>query len=137
MRCSNWPAKLALFIEEKRAKPFDWGRNNCAFFACDWLALATGVDPAADYRDRVDSAFSAAYVLREAGGIEAIAAAACARWHWPEVPLLLAQRGDIVTSEGEGGPAVGVCLGALAAFAGPTGLEYRSVAQCLRAWKIT
>ena len=137
MRRSNWPAKLALFIEEKRAQPFDWQANNCAFFASDWLAMSTGVDPAAGFRDAVDSPLSASRALKAAGGLEILVAQACARWGWHEVPLLLAQRGDLVTAEGEGGPAVGVCLGALAAFAGPTGVEYRPVAQCLRAWKIT
>lgn len=136
MRRSNWPAKLALFIAEKKSQPFDWEHNNCAFFACDWLAMSTGVDPAADYRDRVNSAFSAAYVLREAGGIEAIASAACERWNWQETAPALAQRGDIVTTDTEHSSALGVCVGARAVFAGVDGLEFKPMAECRRAWRI-
>lgn len=135
-RRSNWPALLAEFIAERSARPFDWSRNNCAFFACDWIARLTGVDPAASFRDAVDSALSAQRALVAAGGLERIADEACARWRWPASSVALARRGDVVAFDTEHGPALGVCLGARAAFAGPQGVEFQPVAQCRRAWRI-
>lgn len=135
-RCSDWPAALARFIAEKSASRFDWERNNCAFFACDWVALCTGVDLAATYRDRVDSALSAARVLAEVGGIEAILTTACARWGWPVIAVPFAGRGDLVAMDADGGPALGVCLGALSAFAGPDGIDYRPTLNARAAWRI-
>lgn len=135
-RRSNWPAALALFIEEKREQPFDWAANNCAFFACDWLAILTGVDPAATFRGEVDSALSAQRVIAAAGGLERIAEDACARWGWPEAAVPLARRGDVVVFDTDHGPALGVCLGAVSAFAGPTGVQFQPTAKCRRAWRI-
>lgn len=135
-RANNWPAKLALFIEEKRRVPFDWASNNCAFFACDWLAIVHGVDPASELRGQITGALSAARIMDEAGGVEAIAAAACARWGWPEVPVGAAMRGDIVVTDNPGGPSLGVCDGAQAVFAGTNGIEFRRMEDCRKAWRI-
>lgn len=136
LRRSNWPALLALFLAEKRAQPFDWAENNCAFFACDWLALATGVDPAADFRGTIDSPLAALRALEAGGGLETLVVQACARWDWPEVPPAYARRGDLATLAAEGGPALGVVVGAQVACAGPSGVEFRPLAASLRAWRI-
>lgn len=135
-RRNNWPALLALFVEEKRATPFDWATNNCAFFACDWLAILIGVDPARPWRPEVDSALTAARVLASLGGLEAIAAQAFTAHGWPEIPVALARRGDVVAMDAEGGPALGVCLGASCIFASPTGLDHRPTLTARRAWRI-
>lgn len=135
-RCNNWPGKLALFIEEKRHQPFDWATNNCCFFACDWLAMLTGIDPAASFRGQVDNALSAQRIMARAGGVECVAEEASSRWRWAETTVKLARRGDVVVFDTENGPALGVCLGALAAFAGPNGVEFKPMAACRRAWRI-
>ena len=135
-RRDNWPARLALFVEEKRAQPFDWAENNCAFFACDWVAILTGVDPARPWRPEVDSALTAARVLGSLGGIEAIATKTFAEHGWPEAPVAMARRGDLVAMDADGGPALGVCLGAQSVFASPTGLDFRPTLTARRAWRI-
>lgn len=135
-RKSNWPALLSLFLAEKRAQPFDWTLNNCAFFACDWLAILTGVDPAANYRGEISSALSAGRVLAAAGGLERIAEEACARWDWPEVPVARARRGDAMLIDTTHGPALGVCIGGRTAFAGSGGVVYHPALKCRRAWRI-
>jgi len=135
-RRNNWPARLALFVEEKRTMPFDWATNNCAFFACDWLAILTGVDTAHPWRPEVDSALTAARVLASLGGLEAIATKTFAAHGWPEVVVAKARRGDVVAHDGDGGPALGVCLGAQSVFASPTGLDFRPTLTARRAWRI-
>ncbi len=135
-RATNWPAKLALFLDEKRNQPFEWAGNNCCFFACDWLAILTGSDPAESYRSRITSALSAARVLSEDGGVEGIAERICAERGWPEQAVKQAQRGDVVIFDYPDGPALGVCAGGLSWFAGSAGAESVKTLQCRRAWRI-
>lgn len=135
-RCDNWPGKLDLFIEEKRAQPFHWERNNCAFFAADWVALLTGVDLASSYREQVTSVRSAVKLMRNGGGLLDLATAPLARWNCPQVPVAYARRGDLVTTETKHGPAFGVFLGHCGAFAGPAGLTFVPCDQLTQAWRI-
>lgn len=135
-RCEDWPEKLELFIEEKRHQPFDWRANNCCFFACDWLAILTGKDPAHGLRERVTSDLSAARVLKQRGGVEGIAEAECKRRKWPDVPVPYAMRGDLMLIDTPQGPALGVCLGADVAFAGLGGVSFVTLAGCRRAWRV-
>lgn len=137
-RKSNWPDALTLFVEEKRNQPFDWGHNNCAFFASDWLAILTGEDPAADLRAEVTSALSAARVLQERGGIEKIIEDYCTAHGCLEINPQRAQRGDIATIavEDDSRFAIGVVVGAQVAYAGLAGLVFAPKALCRRAWRI-
>lgn len=136
MRTDDWPERLALFFLEKQAQPFDWQNNNCCFFACDWLAILTGEDPAAEYRARATDALGAARVLSEEGGVEAIAELVCAEKGWPEIGIKLAGRGDVVLLDTPDGPALGVCDGLNSGFAGPAGLTFKRTLGCRRAWRI-
>lgn len=135
-RINNWPETLALFIEEKKAHSFDWATNNCGFFACDWIAMVVGVDPAADFRDKIDSALSAQRVLDEVGGIESIATDAAFKFGWPPVAPAYARRGDIVSLDGGNGISLGVCLGAESVFLQKTGIAFFNTLQARRAWRI-
>jgi len=137
MRTNNWPAKLDLFIAEKRHQPFDWRTNNCAFFACDWIAILTEKDHAKGYRSKVTSELTAARRLKEAGGAEAIAEKVCEQNGWQEVTPAFARRGDVVSLDTETGVALGVCAGGVAVFAGRLGVEFRPVTECRKAWRIT
>lgn len=135
-RCENWPRVLATFIEQHRDTPFDWQHNNCALFACDWIAQLTGHDPAASLRPGITSALSAARVVAAHGGIEAIADAACAAQGWPSCENTFARRGDVVLYDTDTGPALGVCIGLLSAFAGADGVTFVNTLSTRAAWRI-
>lgn len=135
-RCSNWPSKLDRFIEERRNQPFHWERNNCAFFAADWVALLTGVDLACSYREQVTSARAAVKLMRRPGGVVSLATEALMRWNCLEVHVAYANRGDLVTTETKHGPAFGVFLGHCGAFAGPDGITFVPCEQLTQAWRI-
>lgn len=135
-RCNNWPAKLDLFIEEKRAQPFDWRTNNCAFFAADWLAILVGVDLAESFRGQVTTPRSALDIIHQRGETDAIAAGRLEEIGGLEVPVVQARRGDIVTTDTRHGPAMGVFLGNAGAFAGPEGVEFVKTADLRRAWRV-
>jgi outer membrane protein assembly factor BamA len=69
MKAADIPAELVRFIEERRSQPFAWGANDCCLFAADWVARATGRDPAAHYRGTYSSGIGAQRIIDKAGGI--------------------------------------------------------------------
>lgn len=135
-RPDHWPALLAAFIKKKRAAPFDWRTHNCAFFACDWLLLLTGIDPARRFRARCTGPLAAARLLRQGNGLAALCTAAFPAQGWPAIHPALARRGDLATTETPAGPALGVVVGATIAHPGPTGLVFAHFTAASRAWRI-
>ncbi len=131
-RKSNWPTRLALFIEEKRDQPFKWGENDCCLFFCDWISILTENDPASHLglRGTYDSALGAIRILEGLGGVEVLAQKVAEERGWSFVPVEYAQRGDGVIFQTEEGPAMGVCNGQMSVFAGPNGIVFRLTKTC-------
>jgi hypothetical protein len=134
-RREDWPERLLQAVEARREKPFAWGENDCALFAADCVLAMTGEDLARAFRGRYDSARGALRVLRGLGARD-LAQAVMGSLGEPIAPAL-ARRGDVVQFETESeGPALGVCLGNLAAAAGPQGVAWVPAGQWLRAWRV-
>lgn len=131
-RKNNWPAALALFFEEKRHQPFAWGKNDCALFAADWLAILMGTDYAAAQRGTYDTALGAARLLQERGGLEGIVDAT----GYARAPVAFARRGDLVLFDMPDGPTLGVCAGKHSVFAGGECIVAQLTAACRIAWRI-
>src|SRR3990167_1641823 len=132
-RFPGWPRRLDDAIEAARERPFSWGSRDCALFAADVVKARTGEDLAASFRGRYSSRAEAVALLGARGGLEALVGATLG----PALPTaLLARRGDVVMAKTEEGPAVGVCCGAKAAFAGPQGLTFLPLAAWAAAWRI-
>lgn len=68
---------LADYLRASGARPFAWGVDDCCTFACDWAVIACGLDPAADWRGRCANARDAAGILRDGGGVLALARKGC------------------------------------------------------------
>ena len=138
-RKSNWPALLALFIEEKQHAPFEWGQNDCCMFTADWICILTGEYPhkAAEMRGTYSTAAEAAEILKACGGVETIWAEAAEKYGWKPCPTSLAQRGDIATVDTEhAGPSMGVVIGATVLYAGTDGAVEIPTNKCRKAWRI-
>ena len=94
-RLPDWPARLAAFLEERRAAPFAWGTNDCCLFAADAVLAITGLDLAAKWRGSYLNAAGALKALKDGGGMIKILASVL-----PAADLLRnvrqAQRGDVV-----------------------------------------
>ena len=138
-RVSDWPTRLDQYIAAARARPFDWGVNDCCLFACGAVAAMTGVDPGSWFRGRYRSAFAARLALRQfaGGGLAEAIERLAARHGKPEIAPLRASRGDLClmgTLDGING--LGVCLGSRAAFMAPRGLVFAPMARVARAWRI-
>ncbi len=144
-RC-DFAERLSGALDERRNRPFAWGRNDCALLACGLVDAATGVDYAAPFRGRYRTATGAARALRRflgppslklrrAGLLEAAAEKITQDNGLEEVPPLMAQRGDFVLVDAAEGPALGVCLGSHIIAAGPAGAVMRPLGAARRAWR--
>lgn len=133
-RIPHWEEHLAAAIADARARPFAWGRHDCATWAFDLRRdLTGGEDVAAQWRGRYSTALGAQRVMRKLGwsDLEAMGRDLLGT---PLATPLLAQRGDLVL--GGEDPAFGVCAGARAAFVTPDGLGFLPLAACSLAWRV-
>ncbi len=136
MRPQDWPEKLHDLIEQRRHASFRWGSNDCCMFASDVALAMCGRDMAADYRGKYSSALGARRLLG-AGGVAGAMAKASVQVEFPEIPVMCAQRGDVVMYDSErGGDALGICLGMYCAFTGPDGITFISLRYCRKAWRV-
>lgn len=136
MRTSNWPTKLARFIESRRNTKFDWKDNNCAFFVCDWLFILIGEDLASSFRGKVESRETAHEALKPYGGLVGLIEFEAERRGWATLDHKTAQRGDIGVFNGDYGPVVGVVCGKYMAMIGPDRLELVLLSDCVKFWAV-
>ncbi|MCW3782124.1 DUF6950 family protein [Defluviimonas salinarum] len=134
IRMPAWELALTQAIESARSSPFAWGVHDCASWVFDLRRdLTGGEDVAALWRGRYQTQRGAALVMRRLGwasledGARTLLGAPLGTVH-------LAQRGDLVLSSD--GAALGICLGARAAFLGPEGLTFVPVSTCSLAWRV-
>lgn len=131
-RLPDWRSRLNAAIEAARPRPFDEDAFHCAFFAADMVEAMTGVDPAAPFRGL--SRLAAERVLREAGvNLVGYVARLFAEVHPSRAAL-----GDIAAIAGEGGPALGIVLGAeiMVPAGDGSGLGTVPLTDALRAFRV-
>lgn len=95
-RREDWPELFVEYVGAREATPFAWGEHDCVLFAADWVKLATGTDPVAEFR-RYKSATGAARKIESVGGL-----LNGARRLLPEIGIGLAARGDVALAVLEG-----------------------------------
>lgn len=127
MRVEGWEALLASHFN---ARPFEWGRNDCALFAADWVRKCTGTDHAKGWRGKYSTEKGAKIKLTRAGfaSVEAIADSCLA-----SRPLGFASRGDVVLHP-QG--ALGVCNGLKSHFLTAEGMTTFDTLACTKAWGV-
>ncbi|MFC3059521.1 DUF6950 family protein [Paenirhodobacter populi] len=130
-RIDGWETILVEKIEGARRRPFSWGAHDCATWAMDVRAALTGLPSAAEaWRGQYSTARGARRWLKRHGwrDLDALAAGIMGD---PLPRVLAARRGDVVMFRG----AMGICIGELAAFAGPEGFVLVPLADCQTAWR--
>ena len=130
-RLHDWQLRLEACLAERWALPFEWGKQDCCLFAADCVQAITGADWAASFRGQYDSKVSAYRMLVDAGGMEAVAAAALGE----QIAPAMAQTGDIGMVE-DAGRALVVCGGGNWLGAGLDGLECVAASRVVRAWRV-
>lgn len=142
----HWQELLHNYFVRRHNEPFKWGSMDCCLFACDAVRELTGIDLAHDFRGRYDSALTAVREMKRFTGdataqddlVEAVAVKVTAQFGLREVPLLMAQRGDVVLLQSPNGKSLGILgLGGTRVHAsGPDGVISVPLKECLRAWLI-
>lgn len=138
-RRNDWAERLARYLSTAARRRFEWGEHDCALFAAGAIQALREVDVANDLRT-YRSEHGAARVLaaNDCDGVEQIADKIAAEYGFEEIPVLRAQRGDVVVADLEAGPTLGVVdmTGRRAVFAAEKGLAHLELRYCRRAWRI-
>lgn len=137
-RFPDWHARLATEIERARSRTFEWGKFDCALFACDCVLAVTGVDPAAEFRGTYSTEDEARKLLGTEG-LDGFASAIAGKTELKEISPTFAQRGDVVLVEnGDPTRALGVVGldGRFVLCASEPGLARVPMKRWLRAWRI-
>lgn len=133
-RKSSWPEILSREIDKAADFKFSWGQHDCALFACNIVKAMTGEDPAKAFRGQYNTEHGAREALREHGGGTLYRTAI--KMFGAPTHAARAQRGDMVyLDKKQGGPALGICVGSHAAFAGD-GITFRPMTECKHSWRV-
>lgn len=145
-RHTDWPTRLATFVESRRYRPFAWGSNDCWLFAADAIVAMTGRDFGEAWRGTYSSALEAARRARRFATNAERDPFGTALWPaWAglaRLPLGYAGRGDLVLVEQllppHRRPFVfgGIHVGSAVAAPGPAGLVFFPRSAWRRAWRV-
>jgi hypothetical protein len=133
-RSADWPEKLADFIHSKATTPFEWGVNDCALFAADCVKAITDIDLATDLRGTYATAREAYELIKDRGGLEAIATAALGQ---PMEFKLQMQRGDVALVNINGRESLVICADSV--LVGPaveSGIALIPITEAVKAWEV-
>lgn len=131
VRVAGWEERLTAVVDGSRETVFAWGRHDCAKFAGRCVEAVTGVNPM-DGFSYDNPILARVYIGRDGVKIVAMADQTLGEGY----PAVRAHRGDVVACKTEHGIALGVCMGANAAFAAPIGIAWRRVIDCFRSWPV-
>jgi hypothetical protein len=129
MKKENWPSILFEEIEKARTAPFSWSQHNCAIWCADVVLAMTGTDYAAPFRARVKTEKSARRFLKTKS-LKALVSE-----QLQEIPVKMAQRGDVVLMIQNEIEILGICLGEHAAFINKQGLAFFPIDSMTNAWR--
>lgn len=100
MRHLDWEKRLVATTEAHLNTPLVWGKSDCILTAADAVEAVLGDDPAKDIRDTYKSR-AGAYRLIKGRGFTSVADVLASQFE--EVPVALAQRGDLGVYENTAG----------------------------------
>ena len=135
-RLDDWQTLLAEELSKPRS--FSWGKNDCCLFAGDIVQTITGIDPAATFRGKYDTALGAIKEIKRQGyeGVIDIANKTLGAHGWEQVPIMMAQRGDVLCADIEDQKSIGVMTDSCAVFVGKNGYVYLEREFLLKAWGV-
>lgn len=131
MKHKDWHNRLTTVLKAATQRPFLWGEHDCCLFAAECAEAMCGEGFAKDWRGTYrDERGAKKALLRGGGSLEKVLAR-----YLDEVPVKLAQRGDIAIVEN----AVSRCAGVI--YAGAVWVPGESGLVCLRvkplsAWRV-
>lgn len=131
MKHPDWHNRLIAVIRAAEKRLFLWGEHDCCLFAADCAEAMTGENFADGWRGTYDSETGAKKALLRGGGsLEKVLAK-----YLDEVPVKMAQRGDIAIVENAGTRCAGVIYGGAVWVPGETSLVCLRV-KPLSTWRV-
>lgn len=131
MKHPDWHNRLIAVIRAAEKRPFLWGEHDCCLFAADCAEAMNGDNFADGWRGTYDSETGAKKALLRGGGsLEKVLAK-----YLDEVPVKMAQRGDIAVVENAGTRCAGVIYGGAVLVPGETGLVCLRI-KPLSTWRV-
>ena len=131
MKHPDWHNRLIAVIRAAEKRPFLWGEHDCCLFAADCAEAMTGDNFADGWRGTYDSETGAKKALLRGGGsLEKVLAK-----YLDEVPVKMAQRGDIAVVENAATRCAGVIYGGAVWVPGENGLVCLKT-KPLSAWRV-
>ncbi|EQA7348115.1 DUF6950 family protein [Enterobacter hormaechei] len=131
MKHPDWHNRLIAVMRAAEKRPFLWGEHDCCLFAADCAEAMTGDNFADGWRGTYDSETGAKKALLRGGGsLEKVLAK-----YLEEVPVKMAQRGDIAVVENAGTRCAGVIYGGAVWVPGEEGLVCLRI-KPLSAWRV-
>ena len=135
MRYHDWPERLFGVIKAAQNSEFEWGKNDCALFACDCAKAMTGTDYAIKFRGKYKTKKGAMAALKKIEGIKSLPELAD-KYLGERISLVSAQRGDVVLLTDDSLDALGVVAGSYAVFLAPSGIQTILLQKCICAWRV-
>lgn len=132
-RLPDYVSRLFDLIAIKENAAFDYGKNDCTLFGADVVLAQTGIDLAANYRGKYRTRTGGYRILKREGYVSHVN---ILEKHFEEIPVALAQIGDLGVVETETGISIVVILGRIAAGLSESGLVRFDVFECKRAFKL-
>ncbi|WP_430493370.1 DUF6950 family protein [Enterobacter mori] len=131
MKHPDWHNRLIAVIRAAEKRPFLWGEHDCCLFAADCAEAMTGENFADGWRGTYDSETGAKKALLRGGGsLEKVLAK-----YLDEVPVKMAQRGDIAVVDNADTRCAGVIYGGAVWVPGEEGLVCLRI-KPLSAWRV-
>jgi hypothetical protein len=99
IRRADWQSRLESFLHANAHHPFAYGSWDCCLFVSSAIHQMTDVDPAHEFRNNYSSRGEAYRSIKAATGaasLEAVVTTITDKLQMPLIPVLCAQRGDVV-----------------------------------------
>lgn len=140
-RLAGWQSALEKFLNAHRLDPFAYGSWDCALFVCDAVLAMTGVDMAAQFRDRYSSRSEAREVAREITGgpsVLKIARHVTTMHAMPKTPVSHLRRGDVALIRRPNDFSLGIVSfnGMEIITVTPLGLQHIPLSNAAYGWRV-
>lgn len=130
----GWERALINFVRDNASASFRPGQMDCGLFSGGAVEAMTGEDVNAPFRGKYRTMAGASKALAKLGFDDHIAYTASL---YPEIPPLMAQRGDVaVVTDVDGNPALGIVQGSQIYVMTLNGLSLTPLTAAVRAFRI-
>lgn len=132
MRYDDWRPRLTAYLAGVSRTPFEYGKHDCALFAAGAVEAMTGEDVARGFRGY--RTLKAGVKKARAKGFRDHVEIFAKRFD--EVPVAMAQVGDVAIVPGDDGLAVGIVQGEQIYVAAPRGIGLVPLLTAKQAFRV-